>query len=126
VRNQYSWPQDKVIQISQFATYNTSDATTGNAVLGANASMTPVVIQTFDSSSLNGTIASDQSGTLTIAQSFDGTNWDGPSTPIAVVGGTPQSFTIPIIGPFVQASYTNGATLQGYMRLFIRASGKRG
>lgn len=121
--------------MAQFSTYNTTDDSAQYPVLAAGTSLAaPIVIQTFDSSTIAGTVASDQNGTLTMSQSFDGVNWDGPQilTPpstaaLTVTGGTPQQFTFPVIAPFVQVNYTNTAGVaQTYLRLFVRAFGRKG
>lgn len=121
--------------MAQFAAYNTSDSSTLSTPLAAGASINPpLVIQTFDSSTVGGTVASDQNGTMTISQSFDGVNWDGPQilTPpstaaLTVTGGTPQQFTFQVIAPFIQVTFMNTAGVtQSYLRLFVRAFGRKG
>lgn len=121
--------------MAYFGSYNTSDPNTGSAPLAANAAIDPIIIQTPMANTVGGTIASDQGGTLTASQSFDGVNWDGPvvftdadnsgtaGVDYLVVAGTPRAFTFDVIAPYVQITYTNGGTAQGYMRLFVRSFG---
>ena len=59
-----------------------------------------------------------------IDQSFDGTNWDYTQT-FAVTGGTGIGGQISIFAPMIQVRYTNGATLQGYLRIFVRVFGQK-
>lgn len=87
--------------------------------------MTPIVINTAVDGVVAGTIISDQIGTLTIAQSFDGVHFDSTVTTVVLAAGVGQSFSVAIIGPFVQLSFTNGGTPQTYMRLFARAFGTK-
>lgn len=108
--------------MAHFVAYNTANS--GTPALAGNAAITPLTIQSQADAVIAGSIISDQAGTLVVAQSFDGTDYDFNQT-IAVAAGVGQSFNINIIAPFVQISYTNGATPQGYMRLYARAFGNR-
>lgn len=110
--------------MAHFASYNTSDATSGAAPLAANASITPIVIQTGIDAVIAGIVISDQAGTLHVDQSFDGINWDYSAT-YNVVAGTGTKINEDIIAPLVQVRYTNSATNQTYLRLFLRAFGSR-
>lgn len=107
--------------MASFGSYNTTDSTTGQVPLLANAA--PVVLgplQTTREQILTGAISTDQSGTLLIQQSFDaGIYWFTTST-IAVVGGTDQTWKVDVLAPWLRLMYTNGSTNQTYMRLFSR------
>lgn len=110
--------------MAHFAAYNTSDPNTGNVPLLASAAITPFTIDTQQDGALVYICKSDQAGTLSIAQSFDGQNWDYVQT-VAVTAGTGVGGSISVIAPQVQISYQNGATNQGYLRLFVRTFGTK-
>jgi hypothetical protein len=115
--------------MSSFMSYNTSDGS--QSPLLANAPTTVGPFFTGIASKIAGSVISDQSGTLLVQQSMNWnpnpaitTNWD-ISQSFTVTGGTPVTIDIDVVGPVARAVFTNGATNQTYMRLFLRAFGNR-
>lgn len=105
--------------------YNSSDSTTGNAPLTANQAITIGPFQTGTSSKVGGSVFADQPGTLWVEQSFDGGQNYDISQAFTVVASTAQTIDIDVIAPIARIRYTNGATNQGALRVFLRAFGNR-
>jgi|ERR1039458_1380676 hypothetical protein len=107
--------------MAHFGSYSTSDSNTGNTVLANNDVVTLGPIQLETAQAITGSVASDVGGTLSIQQSFDGIYWDIQYALITLVGGTPQSFSVPVIAPVAQIVFTNNSgSTQAYLRLFAR------
>lgn len=115
-----------------FFSYNTDDSTTGQAPLAGNGTTTIGPLLTGVASKVAGSCFSDQAGTLKVQQSFDyltsgGTVNPSPSWDVTqsytITANTPQTIDIDVVAPFLQVVYTNGATPQGHLRIFIRVFG---
>lgn len=91
------------------------------APLGANGTWTSQTVNTGLADNLTGLVWASHAGSLVIEQSADGTNWDFGRT-IAVAATTGQTFTEPIMAPYIRLRYTNGATAQTGFRLASRFS----
>jgi hypothetical protein len=125
--------------MSSFLSYSTSDPTTGQTPLQANAVTTIGPFQTGTSAKIVGSCFVDQAGTLSVQQTMDGSYqlnaengspeygnvfWDVVQN-FTMVANTPQTIDIDIIGPIAQVVFTNGGSAQGTMRIFLRAMGNR-
>lgn len=115
--------------MAKFERYNTTDPTTGQPALGGGASLaSPLLLNVQQEGALVGTVISDQTGTLYVDQSFDynwqtGTgDWDYTAT-YAVTAGVGVKISESVIAPSMRIRYTNGATPQSYLRIFVRAFG---
>jgi hypothetical protein len=110
--------------MGHYASYNSANSAGGMTPLTSGQSITPLTIDAGQESKIFGIVKSDQAGTVVIEQSFDGTNWDYANT-IAVTAGTGVKIEEDIIAPYARVRYTNGATNQGFLRIFLRAFGAR-
>lgn len=118
--------------MSRFLSYNTDDTTTGNQLLGANGTVTIGPIEAGGSSKLAGSIFADQTGTCLVQQSFDyfapgggpqaTPHWD-VSQSFPITANTPTTVDVDVVAPIVQVVYTNGTTIQGHLRIFLRVFG---
>jgi hypothetical protein len=114
--------------MAHFLAYNTSRSAAPNTPLAANGTTTIGTVQTDIDGTFTYSCISDQAGTLFIEQSWDGTNWDilqGAPSGIAITANTTASGAITVLAPFLRVRYTNGATIQGFMRFFGRAFGTK-
>lgn len=127
--------------MSTFAVYNTDDpnAPAGTyPALGANGTVTIGPVLTGVSSKVAGSFFSDTTGTLLIQQSFDYFSQDNQVNPTphfdivqfalgstagATTGGTSYTIDLDVLAPVLQVTFTNGATPQVHMRLFVRVFG---
>ena len=130
--------------MAHFASYNTSNAITGNKLLKANAVIILGPLQADFAQMVSGTVISDVAGKLFIEQSFDynwewkegwertpggkseaeaeeaSANWD-LSEEIAVGVKTAVGYTKSVLAPVVRIRYVNGAAEQKeYLRIFAR------
>lgn len=123
--------------MSSFFVYNTSEQATGNTPLNANQVYTSLPFQTGTSAKIVGSVFADKPGTLLVQQSMDYTAvaaTSGLPTPtvywdivqsFALDGTNPTTIDVDVIGPVARIVYTNGATQQGALRIFLRAIGNR-
>lgn len=105
--------------MAHFGAYDTSNTTTGNTPLAANAEIILGPLQTDAAQRIAGSVFADQPGTLHIEQSFDNQFWDVSAT-YSVTANAGQGFEEDIIAPNVRIRYTNGGSNQGVLRLFTR------
>ena len=88
-----------------------------NDLLEGEEVWTSPVVRTSHASSVRGIVFSDVDGSLSIEFSANGEDWDVVVTPIAVTGGTGESFNETVVAPFVRLVYTNDTTDQTEFRL---------
>lgn len=88
-----------------------------NDLLEGEEVWTSPAIKTNHASSVRGIVFSDADGSLSIEFSANGEDWDLASSPIAVTGGTGESFNEPVVAPFVRLVYTNDTDDQEEFRL---------
>lgn len=88
-----------------------------NDLLEGDEVWTSPAIKTNHASSVRGVVFSDVDGSLSIEFSVNGEDWDLVATPVAVTGGTGESFNEAVVAPFVRLVYTNDADDQEEFRL---------
>lgn len=123
--------------MSTFLSFNTDDATSGNAPLAANASVTIGPVEAGTASKIAGSCFSDSAGTLWVYQSFDywssggqpnaTPHWDvvQPAGGQAITANIPYTVDFDVIAPVIQVVFTNGAAANNHLRIFLRAYGTR-
>lgn len=112
--------------MGHFIAYDTSRAQSPDPPLGANATITIGTIQSGTMAKIVGSAFSDQAGTLLVQQSFDGTNWDIQNSFTVAAATVNAAVDIDVIAPYIQFKYTNGASAEGALRVFLRVYGVRG
>ena len=127
--------------MSSFLSYNTDDPTAGQAPLGSGASVTLGPVQAGVASKIAGSCFSDTAGTLWVYQSFDYSrtidltgapvitaHWDVvmPSTTGATIAAaSPYTIDFDVLAPTIQVVFTNSASANNHLRIFLRVFGQR-
>lgn len=116
----------------QYLSYNTTDPSTTDQFVLANATLIVGPIQTGQDTVAGGFAISDEPGTLYIDQSIDGENWDvtasvdvGGTSGLVntssynTAGGGTQFEDIAIVAPYLRVRYVNGNTSNNVLRFTV-------
>lgn len=131
--------------MSSFLSYNTDDpnaAAMGQTPLGSGATITIGPVQSGVANKVAGSIFSDTAGTLWVYQSFDynrsidpttgqpvvSAHWDVVQPAVAgqaIVASTPFTIDFDVLAPTLQLVFTNSASVNTHLRIFLRVFGQR-